>query len=37
MFRSSQKKTLRGGGIEAEVIITSHESFKVTGHVKEIK
>ena len=36
IFNSSAKKTLRGGGIEAEVFIASLDSFRVAGPLNEI-
>jgi hypothetical protein len=37
MLESPESKTLRGGGIEAQVLIVSMDSFKVTGQVNDLK
>jgi hypothetical protein len=36
MLRSPETKTLRGGGIQAEVIVETAESFEVIGSVEDI-
>ena len=36
MFNSSAKKTLKGGGIEAEVFIASLDSFRVAGPLNDV-
>jgi hypothetical protein len=35
MLESPENKTMKGGGIEAEVLIVSMDAFKVTGPVTE--
>ena len=36
MFHSPEKKTLKGGGIQAEVLVVSVDSFRVTGALNDI-
>ena len=36
MTESTESKTLRGGGIQAEVILLSAEKFVTTGAIKDI-
>lgn len=36
MVQSPENKTLTGGGIQAEVLLISTDSFGVTGEVKDI-
>ena len=36
MLTTPETKTLKGGGIQAEVSITSEDSFRVIGEVKAI-
>ena len=36
MTTSPETKTLKGGGIRAEVFVTSEDSFSVSGEVKDI-
>ena len=36
MFNSSAKKTLKGGGIVAEVFVASLDTFRVAGPVNDI-
>jgi len=36
MLTTPESKTLKGGGIEADVSLTSEESFSVIGEVKGI-
>lgn len=36
MTESGENKTLKGGGIQAEVLVISIDSFRVTGAIKDI-
>jgi hypothetical protein len=36
MTTSPETKTLKGGGIQAEVFVASEDSFSVFGEVKDI-